>query len=283
MKNIIAFASVFLISLNLFAADVRVFNTQTASYMKYDEFIKELPVQGHIVIGEFHNNQDIQDFQAKIIRDKVSLENLAAKFAVHWEFLNYTEQKKVDDEFFKLFNGEINELEFITNTAGKQNLSYAPIAKVVSDLNGEFYGINLPREIKKQVMDNGIGSVDQKYIPSHHYVGGALYKERFTKVMGGHASPDMIKKYFLGQCLTDSVMADQIAKNEHLFLNFTIAGSFHTDFFDGTVVRLKSLTTEPVTTLKVVSEANSTLSDINYYLSSTAEYGYHSDYIIITN
>lgn len=258
---------------------VKVFDTKNSRYISYDQLISKLPATGFISLGEFHNDTAIQNSQAQIISDHVRVTNSHSNFKVMWEFLNFTEQPQISLEFELLKEGVISTDEFITRTAGKQNLSYAPIIEVAKKSFGEVVGLNLPRSIKKQVMESGISSVDQDLIPHNHRLGSSSYLSRFKQAMGGHAPDEVIMKYFLAQSLTDSVMSYHSYENHHN-LSYIIAGSFHTDFFDGTVAMLKELTSQPVTSLKVVNLDGLSEGEINNYNLADKSYGYYADFII---
>lgn len=269
---------VLLFSISSFAGIKKIFSTKHKSYISYDEFQMELPENGHIVLGEFHNFPEIQNAQAKIIEDKIHSSNSYETSQIMWEFINNSDQENINKTYSQFLSRSINAEEFTTKIAGEQNSTYAPIMALTKLTNRAPIAINLPRELKKKVMNEGIGSIDPKYVPAHHYVGGENYLSRFKTAMGGHASDDMIKKYFLAQCLTDSVMSDEANKN-HLGLSFIIAGSFHTDFFDGTVSRLKEISSEEVTTLKITNQELFEES----FLKEDSSYGFYADYIVITD
>ncbi|MAZ49536.1 MAG: hypothetical protein CME65_13330 [Halobacteriovoraceae bacterium] len=261
---------------------LEIYHPKTQRTLSFAEFIEELPTSGHIAFGEFHNQPHIQKAQAQIINEKIQREGLFADFTIHWEFLNHTEQAYTDSVFFEFIANLITAQDFIEMTAGPKNLEYTPLAQVAKDLQGELRGINLPRKYKQQVIAGGIRAINSELVPASHFVGGPRYLQRFTEVMGGHIPNSQIGAYFLAQCLTDSVMADQITKNSAKKLNFLIAGSFHTDFHDATIVRLEKLTGTKVTTLKFASQGLNSNSEIEDFKSYQPEYGFYADYIVIT-
>ncbi len=281
MKNFLI-SILFLASFNSFGKIIEVFDVRTQKPINFSEFIKNLPSSGHIILGEFHNITPIQLAQSEIIQSKLDLEGLQKNFSVHWEFLNHTDQNNINEFFIKFKNEEINFDELIKNISNPSNHTYAPIFRILKKYNGDLFGINLPRTIKQKVIKDGIGSIDQTLIPYHHYVGGEKYKQRFVNAMGGHAPTDLINKYFLAQCLTDSVMADQIIKNEELNpLNFIIAGSFHTDFFDGTTTRLQSLTKQNIVTIKLIEKSMHSQEELESLKKPNEKYGAIADFIVI--
>ncbi len=262
---------------------IEIYDTQLQTKRNLQELLMETPSQAIFVLGEFHNTNEIQNAQAEIIQEKVKFEKAQNNFNLHWEFLEYTKQNVTEMFFEQFIQGQISSNEFVTQTAGAQNLHYTPIFDVLKSYGGKVRGINLPRVIKQKIIKEGIESVDPNYIPVNHYVGGADYQERFAAVMGTHVPPTALAKYFLAQCLTDSVMAEQVSL--HLGkqpLNFLIAGSFHTDFYDATVVRLQKLINTEIITFKFISAKQNTAEEIAQFKQGENKYGPYADYIIIT-
>jgi uncharacterized iron-regulated protein len=283
MKNSILIYLCIFLSNTVYAKITQVFDIGNRAELSIDSFIKALPRQGHIVLGEFHNTPSIQEAQAELINSKVIFESLSSDFSIHWEFLNHTDSMAIKKISSNLNSRSVDPTKALLALTTASNLVYLPLFKVLQDKQGEIFGINLPRNIKQKVIKEGIGSIDPQLVPNHHYVGNESYNERFITAMGNHAPADVIEKYFTAQCLTDSVMADQIYKHENLSsLNFTIAGSFHTDFYDGTVVRLMSLTNMPVVTLKIINTNSHTPEEITEFKNTQSKYGPVADYLILT-
>jgi uncharacterized iron-regulated protein len=270
-----------LFSQTLNAEITQIFDTKSQSTLSSKDFLSKLQSAGFVVLGEFHNNPTIQEAEAQIILEVTSSRQNKPATSVMWEFLNYTDQNQTAAEFEKFNQGLITSQEFLTNTAGKQNLEYAPVIEAAKKTNSMLLGLNLPRDLKQKVIAGGIGAIDPSYIPASHYVGGDQYLERFKVAMGEHIPSSKLPNYFLAQCLTDSVMAEEASKNEK-DLNFIVAGSFHTDYFDATVARLKKLTNLSVVTLKIVDTKSATPEEIKDYTAGDMTYGAFADYIIFS-
>lgn len=268
-----------LFTLNTNASITSVYSTKDKNFISYEDLIHKAGQSEIIVLGEFHNDELIQKAQAKIISDTTELLGKQKKFNVMWEFFNFTEQKEIDQEFDLFKKGQISSTVFVNKLSHSDNHTYAPIFDVVKELGGNVWGLNLPRELKQKVMKEGINSIDPKLVPPGHYVGGNEYLERFAESMGGHVPPEKLQPYFLAQCLTDSVMAYH-ANLHHNDLSFIIAGSFHTDFYDATVVRLKKLTDKHITTLKIVGDLDD--DERAEYVAGSTKYGAYADFIIFT-
>lgn len=275
------------LALLLFTSSVfsfEIFSTQFQKTITPTEFLTLHSQDRNFVLGEFHNTQSIQNGQAKLIELILSPYPHHMKSALHWEFLNHTEQSQIHMNWKKVINSQMSTESFLTKHLGNNNKEYLPIFNLLSQSNSSIYGLNIPRSIKQEVIKNGLGSIDQSLIPVHHYVGGPEYKERFTKAMGGHAPSDLVDKYFEVQCLTDSIMADQFLKySSQADINFIIAGSFHTDYFDGTVARINQLTTESLVTFKFIQESAHTAEELEEFKNGSKTYGHYADYIVIVS
>jgi uncharacterized iron-regulated protein len=201
-------------------------------------------------------------------------------FQIFWEFLNYSDQEKIDSSFQSFVDNLSTAEDFVATNAGKQNIGYSPIFEVGKNLGAKVFGLNIPREIKQLVIRDGVEGVDAKWIPPNHYVGGEGYRNRFEAVMKEHVPAEKIARYFLAQCLTDSAMAYQ-ASIQHRELSYLVAGSFHTDFYDGTVERIRKLLV-PVVTFKLISTSLMSDEEIQKVLIGDPKYGDYADFIILT-
>jgi uncharacterized iron-regulated protein len=279
--NFVLAALLLLTSTYSLASIFKIYNTATKKYIPLSKLIEVLPDDGIIVLGEFHNDDLIQKAQASIISKKTQAARQEGNISLYWEFLNFTDQLKIDDEFTHFLEGEITSNQFITNTAGSNNLSYSPLLEELKKLAGQIFGINLPRSIKQKVIADGIDSIDPIFVPHHHYNGDESYRERFVQAMEGHVPASKIEAYFTAQCLTDSVMADTISRKILTGLNFLVAGSFHTDFFNGTVMRLNSLVNRNISTLKLINLNQLSEQIIQEYIQGHKKYGRYADFIIM--
>ncbi len=229
-----------------------------------------------IALSEFHNTKNIQLAQAQIIDELAKYRK--EKPQLFWEFLNYTEQKKISYDYDRLPTDS-----FLEKYIGpKQAKFYSPIIQKIKLHQGHVFGLNLPRPWKQKVIKDGIDSIPKEYIPPQHYIGGDDYKKRFYTAMKGHTSGEKIEKYFEVQCLTDSIMAQQLALKLTHQLNILIAGNFHLDFEDGTLVRLKNLIPLNLKSLKIVEKSAHTQEDLKQFKLGHPEYGIYADYIVVT-
>ncbi len=215
----------------------RIFRAVDTTEITNDEFLAEARASRLIVMGENHVTPEVQNAEAKIIKEVVTSHNLT--FALAWEFLAYNQQTLVNELWEKFENQTLSGEEFIRLTLGNPvNNTYIPVLQAVASQGGKLFGINLSREEKAPVTKGGIKAADPRIIPPNYESGGADYWQRFKDLMGDHTTPDKLTNYFDAQCLTDDVMAHEVSRISGFDKIFMIAGHFHTDYFDGFVNRL---------------------------------------------
>ncbi|MFA6237968.1 MAG: ChaN family lipoprotein [Bacteriovorax sp.] len=285
MKFIISLIT--LISFTCFAQattwDGRIFNAKSRLEIFQDEYIRELSKYKVIVLGEKHYTPAVQYAQEQTIRNVVAFTNKSGAFTTAWEFLNVTAQNETDRLFNQVKSKEITAENFIESTQGKKDSGYASVIEATADLKGNLLGTNLSREEKKPVTENGIGALDPKLLPPDFDYGTRGYYERFELVMSGHATPEQIKNYYDSQCLVDDTIAYHLLKDSTNTLNFLIAGSFHTDFYDGAVHRMKSR--QPgikIVTVKIIDASDFEESELLGEMHSE-QYGDVADYVYFVN
>lgn len=192
-----------------------------------------------IILGEKHNAPAVQLAQSLIIENVVKAGRKEGLFITAWEFLNYTDQEKINAAYARFVSGELDALGFLIETQGKSsNSSYIPVLETTKALQGRMVGVNLSREAKEPVVKGGINALDPKYLPPDFAVGSAGYHQRFVEIMSDHTPPKTIENYYAAQCLTDDVMAYTLQPYVDTPLLFLITGSFHADYYDGVVNRL---------------------------------------------
>ncbi len=266
----------FILSTLSCASISEIYDTKNQKFITIDEIPQYLPAQGFFILGEFHAQRPIQNAQAQLIR---SLQKSSSNnFDLAWEFLNHPEQNYINTKLLQLREREISTQQFLIQTAGKSNLAYAPIIEILHSPHSHLRALNISRSIKQKVIQDGLGSIDPQLVPDFHYNGGASYYKRFQAAMGNHVPANKLEAYFTAQCLTDSVMAQQLNKSSS-DRTYAIIGSFHTDFFQGTVERLKLLTNDPIVTFKFVLHEDPQKEN---YINGHQEYGAYADYIIFT-
>lgn len=212
------------------------------------EMVQALNGSRNIVLGEKHHTAAVQSAQASVMDAFVRENGKQGRFVTAWEFLNASEQSRVEESFEKFKNGKIDVSELLRSIVGNEkSMSYAPILEVTRAEGGFLLGVNLSREEKAPVVRDGIGAADPARIPPGFEMGSSRYFERFSKAMEGHATPEQMENYFAAQCLTDDVMAYQLLGFSRASTRFLVVGGFHVDYFDGVVARLRARAPDQVT------------------------------------
>jgi len=273
------------ISFNTFA--YRVYDTQNAKYINKSDFHEQIKLIDQFVLGEFHYDLEIQQTEADIIQDIVKERNLEKKFTIAWEFLNYPDQEKLDSSMTKYKNNLISSIDIIKeffpgekNT--EMNKSYVPLFDVAKKLDGQFIATNAPREWKSVITKKDISELSKDKIPANMSEGSTDYFDRFENIMGGHVKKEMLKKYFTAQSYTDSVISTSINKLAENDLQFLVIGAFHSDFNDGVIPKLNSVSNKEAVTIKIINPKELDQSDIEQYLNGSELYGQYARYIILT-
>lgn len=203
------------------------------------EVVSSLDPSSINLLGEYHSQVKIQQAQAELI-DATALRFIASKDKVQvgWEFVNVEDQGKIDFLWPSFLKNIISSDELFAKLSLKNLDSYKVIFDKLKLYSSEFIALNAPRSLKKEVMDNGINSIDQNDVPAQYRDCPKSYFDKFKQSFGGHGPIDeeKLKAYFAAQCFTDHVMAEAIYDNfdQDRVPGFVILGSFHSDHYEGT-------------------------------------------------
>jgi uncharacterized iron-regulated protein len=214
----------------------KIVDTFSKSEVQASELLTAMGEAQIVVVGEKHYSSSVQQVEGELFK-LFSSTKQGQKITFGWEFLAYTEESKNQPLWDEVVAGTRTINEYLTATQGNFGSSYAPIFQVALDSGHKVRGLNLTRAEKAPVVKSGISALDPKLLPAGYERLGSNYLERFEATMQGHVKPDQLDNYFEVQCLTDDVMASQALHNFEDGM-FVIAGSFHVDYFDGTVARL---------------------------------------------
>lgn len=235
----------------------------------------------YVVVGEKHYTPSVQAVEGQLMQLWAD-SRVGQKLGFGWEFLAHTEQSKNQRSWQDVVDGKSTVEDFLKATQGKSGVVYSPVLNVALQSKIEVLGLNLTRGQKSPVVAGGISALDPVLLPQGYQRLGNNYRERFEEAMGGHVKPEQFDNYFEAQCLTDDVMADQAARApvDALFL---IAGSFHVDYYDGTVARLKARDPKGVSvTIRILDASDYNQDELRELVASPA-YGPIADYVWYVN
>ena len=260
-------------------AAATIFDTNTQTEISFEELELRIPNAAHIVMGEYHDDLIIQLGQKEIIENIVSPRK--SEFSLSWEFLDYPEQKMINENVMSLKNKSVSDVDFmkVFYPNGQYTNYLAPIS-TITKFEGSLLGINAPRVWKRMITKDGLENLDVQFLPPNMELGTPNYEERFYAALGGtgHAPSATLIRYYEAQCYTDSVMAYQSETNSKE-LNFIMVGSFHSDYGDGLVEQLKKITSREVVNIKVVNKNNYSKEQLEGLKKAHPKYGLIADYI----
>jgi uncharacterized iron-regulated protein len=247
------------------------------------ELAMNLVFARNVILGEKHNTPAVQLAQAKVMESVVALAP-QDRMTTAWEFLNYTDQPKIEGAFQQFSTGMISAEEFLTLTQGSAKYkSYAPILEVTKKFHGQLIGVNLSRADKDPVTQGGIANAKPGTVPVGFEMGGKNYFERFVVSMQGHATEEQIQNYFASQCLTDDVIAEKMLLHSAADRRFLVVGSFHSDYFDGVVTRLmKRAPDQPIAVVRFVDASDYSESELQGF-ANDPKYGPVADFVYFVN
>ncbi|MGK5082444.1 ChaN family lipoprotein [Bdellovibrionota bacterium FG-1] len=238
------------------------------------------------ILAEKHYNFGVQQAQAEVIRAVVGAKAAQKNFTTAWEFLSFSERESVDDSFQRYQAGQFTVGELLKRLQhGLGSETYAPIMEVTRELGGALAAVNLTREEKAPVVTGGIEALDPRLLPPDFVMGSVGYHDRFKEVMeqGGHATPAQIENYFAAQCLTDDVIAYHLVNDVKTALKFLVVGSFHAEYSDGVVARLRDRQKgEVAITVRLIDTSDYLESELPGLLRDS-RYGDLAEYVIFVN
>lgn len=261
----------------------RTFRVSDGSEIAQADFFLELSQAQLVILGEKHYTPAVQQRQADIILNT----NEGKNYLVAWEFLNHSEQAKVQSLFADVKTKKISAQDFLDQTQGTgRGTPYLPVIEAAAKDLGSILATNLTRQEKAPVTKDGIAALDPNLLPTDFQMCSANYFERFNEVMKQHVPPEKMQNYFAAQCLTDEVIATQVLAHLLPTHNYLVEGNFHTDYFDGTVASIRRRATNlSIKVVRFVDASDYTVDELTNLAGEFQhkKYGPMADYIIYVN
>jgi len=221
----------------------RIFDIQAGEWISESQARKVLGETQILVLGEKHNTTLVQEQEARALDWATESQGFGPldHWVLGWEFLNHSDQIDIDAAWAGFKNGVFTAEEVMDRLQGEgRERTYLPILNSGVRFGGVLKGMNLSRTQKAPILSGGLASLDPALLPPGFEMGGEGYRERFDEAMGaGHATPDQLDRYFQAQCVTDDVLAFQLLQPRVRF-RALVVGSFHADYADGVVARLRT-------------------------------------------
>ena len=263
-----------------------IYDSVNQRYISYVDLLNALPVDGNIVLGEYHYDSEIHRAQGFIIHDMAVHHRLLGGVSVSWEFLDYVNQDRTESAFSRYLNNRTDSDQFLTELfnseeRGAKHSPYLPMLNAVKVVGGELHGVNAERPVKRQLRLEGLDSLDPSLVPPNMRLGSEDYLQRFFDAMGGHVNGDELAGYFAAQSYTDCVMAFQMEEQSRHPIHFLVVGSFHSDYKDGVVAELKNLSSLLTATVKLINSADMGQQEIDQLVIPHEVYGPLADFIVL--
>lgn len=193
-------------------AHPHILDLSSGQEIAIDDLITDLDNAQVVFIGELHDHEGHHQMQLEIIR---ALRERGAPLAIGLEMF----QNNYQDALDKWVTGEMGESNFLL--VYHQNWSlwplYRPIFTHAREHGIPLVGLNIPREITRQVAREGFASLDPEQLHGMNLEGFACivdptYKQFIRRVLGfhGHADSDSFIHFCEAQLLWDAAMANNL-------------------------------------------------------------------------
>lgn len=276
--------SLFLTSCAL--ARIEIHDLKSQQIITEEKLLNEMPDKGSVVLGEYHYTPSIQAAEGHLIQKIVEGKKAQGNFSAAWEFLDYPEHERLSLEMEEWKKGSISDNEFLEKifknpTTAQKHEVYLPFFRAIRALDGQLVATNAPREWKKIITSKGIGALDPRLLPPGCNVGTDNYLERFKVTMSDHVPADTLIRYFEAQYYTDCVIAHSVETLSQYDLRFLVIGSFHSDFNDGAVMKLKQIPGEEVVSIKIIDAGHLSKEELEEMKRPHQKYGPIADFLYV--
>jgi uncharacterized iron-regulated protein len=208
----------------------RIYDLHQGKETPMPEVISELKKNRIILVGEHHSNKNHHLAQLAVIQ---VLKDAGVQVAVGLEMFRSDSQKALD----RWIAGEIDEKEFQAIYYDNWNFpwpTYSMIFDYARDNGVPMIGLNVPREITRQVSREGFKSLTDEQKGKLSNVSCRVdeeYMNYIKKAFGGHGHGNLNFTYFCeAQLVWDNVMAvnalDYLQKNPDAVV-VILAGTGH--------------------------------------------------------
>ena len=195
----------------------RIYDLKKNKEMLMSDVIADLKRDRIIIVGEHHANPNHHFAQLNVIQ---SLKESGVEVAIGLEMFRSDSQQELD----RWVAGEIGEAEFVKafyDNWGYSWESYRAIFDYARSQKIPLIGLNVPREITRQVATQGFQSLNKEQKGKLSNIACRVdkeYMDYIKKAFGGHAHGKLNFAYFCeAQLVWDTVMAinslDYLDKN----------------------------------------------------------------------
>jgi len=211
------------------AGAAHILDLASGQYISLTAMLDDLQTSRVVFIGELHDNPSHHAAQLQVIRELVER---GAKVAVALEMFRADGQSTLDQWSEGLLE------EGLFKKIYQDHWSMWPIYRPIFDYAKERHipliGLNIDRDLTRQVSSNGFASLDEEQLAQLDGVSCDVdqrYQDYLRKVLGSHRSiPDKFDFFCEAQMVWDNVMAEHLADWLQLHpdtLVVVLAGSGH--------------------------------------------------------
>jgi uncharacterized iron-regulated protein len=195
----------------------RIYDIQDGRAAPITEMVPTLSQNRIVIVGEHHNNKSHHEAQLKVVR---TFKEAGIEVAAGLEMFRSDSQEALD----RWVAGEIGEAEFeqiFYDNWGYSWENYRVIFDYARQEKVPLIGLNVPREITRQVASRGFKSLSAEQRGKLSNIACRVdkeYMEYIKRAYGGHAHGKLNFTYFCeAQLVWDAVMAvntlDYLKKN----------------------------------------------------------------------
>lgn len=187
--------------------NLRLYDINRGKEISLADAIPALKQNRIIIVGEHHNNRNHHEAQLKIIR---ALKESGERVAVGLEMFRSDSQQSLDSWVAgKMGESEFKKIYF--DNWGYPWSDYGMIFNYAKEENIPLIGLNVPREITRQVAQEGFQSLDKGQREKLSNITCRVdkaYMDYIKKAFGAHAHGNLNFTYFCeAQLVWDNVMA----------------------------------------------------------------------------
>jgi uncharacterized iron-regulated protein len=185
----------------------RIYDLQNNKERPFSDVVSDLKRNRVILVGEHHSNINHHEAQVEVVR---TLEESGVQVAIGLEMFRSDSQQALD----RWVAGNIDEADFkqvFYDNWGYTWESYRVIFDYARKNRIPLIGLNVPREITRQVATHGFQSLDKDQRGKLSNIACRVdkeYMDYIKRAFGGHAHGKLNFTYFCeAQLVWDSVMA----------------------------------------------------------------------------
>ena len=189
------------------SSDPRIYDIQDSRTAPISEFVSALSQNRIVIVGEHHNNKSHHEAQLNVIR---TLKEAGVEVAAGLEMFRSDSQEALD----RWVAGDIEEAAFEKHFYDNWGYSWENYRVIFDYARKEkvpLIGLNVPRDITRQVASRGFKSLNEEQKGKLSNIACRVdkeYMEYIRKAYGGHGHGKMNFTYFCeAQLVWDAVMA----------------------------------------------------------------------------